>query len=184
MKKNMLHLITLGILIYGLSFGCKKSDDATESDKNAGGGMSGLQDDVSQKDILKIAAGSKDHTTLVVAVKAAGLEDALANPGPFTVFAPTDAAFAKIPKETIETLLKPENKGDLENILYHHVLVGVFKAETFTDGEQISMFDGTPATIGIKDGKITVDDANVIATIPASNGIIHVVDTVVLPKKK
>ncbi|HAD15138.1 MAG TPA: fasciclin [Saprospirales bacterium] len=146
------------------------------------GGQSSVQDNDSQKDIVKVAVGSKDHTTLVTAVKAAELVDVLSNAGPFTVFAPTNAAFEKLPAGTVEGLLKPDKKDALADILQYHVAVAVFKPEMFTDGQVLSMANGGNVTMGVKDGKITVNGANIIATVPASNGIIHVIDNVLLPK--
>jgi uncharacterized surface protein with fasciclin (FAS1) repeats len=154
------------------------SGDATATD----GGQSSVQDNDSQKDIVKVAIGSKDHTTLVTAVKAAELVDVLSNAGPFTVFAPTNAAFEKLPAGTVEGLLKPEKKDALADILQYHVAVAVYKPEMFTDGQVLSMANGGNVTMGVKDGKITVNGANVVATVPASNGIIHIIDNVLLPK--
>jgi len=144
-------------------------------------GQSGVQDDVSQKDVVKIAVGSPDHTTLVTALKAAEYVDVLSNAGPFTVFAPTNAAFDKLPAGTVEGLLKPEKKNDLRTILEYHVYVGVLKPEMLQDGQTFGQASGHNITIGVKDGKITVNGANVVASIPASNGIIHVIDAVLLP---
>jgi uncharacterized surface protein with fasciclin (FAS1) repeats len=147
-------------------------------------GQSGVQDDVSQKDVVKVAVGSPDHTTLVTALKAAEYVDVLSNAGPFTVFAPTNAAFEKLPAGTVEGLLKPEKKADLRTILEYHVYVGVLKPEYFQDGQTLGQVSGHNVTIGVKDGKITVNGANIIASIPASNGIIHVIDAVLLPPAK
>ena len=147
-------------------------------------GQSGVQDDVSQKDVVKIAVGSPDHTTLVTALKTAEYVDVLSNAGPFTVFAPTNAAFEKLPAGTVEGLLKPEKKGDLRNILEYHVYVGVLKPEFFQDGQSFGQVNGQNVKIGVKDGKITVNGANVVASIPATNGIIHVIDAVLLPPAK
>jgi uncharacterized surface protein with fasciclin (FAS1) repeats len=145
-------------------------------------GQSSVTDDESQKDIVKVAAGSKDHTTLVKAVQAADLVNALSNAGPFTVFAPTNAAFEKLPKGTVEGLLEPSKKEDLQNILQYHVSVGVFKPEMLLDGQVLGQVNGDNITISVKDGKIMVNGkANVVASIPASNGIIHVIDGVLLP---
>ena len=162
------------------------ASDATTSNSEPAkqGGQSAVNDDVSQKNVVQIAIGSKDHTTLVAAVKAAELVDALSNNGPFTVFAPTNAAFDKLPSGTVETLLKPENKGKLQDILYDHVWVGVMKEDMMTDGKKVSMFGGNVVTLHKKDGKWMADDANIIASIPAANGIIHVVDGVLLRKAK
>lgn len=147
-------------------------------------GQSGVQDDVSQKDVVKIAVGSADHTTLVTALKAAEYVDVLSNAGPFTVFAPTNAAFDKLPAGTVEGLLKPEKKNDLRTILEYHVYVGVLKPEMFQDGQSFGQASGHNITIGVKDGKVTVNGANIVASIPASNGIIHVIDGVLLPPAK
>jgi uncharacterized surface protein with fasciclin (FAS1) repeats len=144
-------------------------------------GQSGVQDDVSQKDIVKVAVGSPDHTTLVKALQAAEYVDAISNAGPFTVFAPTNAAFDKLPAGTLEGLLKPEKKNDLRGILEYHVYVGVLKPEYLQDGQSLGMASGQNLAVAVKDGKITVNGANVVASIPASNGIIHVVDGVLLP---
>jgi uncharacterized surface protein with fasciclin (FAS1) repeats len=147
------------------------------------GGQSTVQDDVSQKNVVQVAAGSADHSTLVAAVKAAELVDALSNAGPFTVFAPTNAAFDKLPSGTVEGLLKPEKKADLQDILQYHVSLGVFKPESFQDGQSIGQANGGNIKITLKDGKIYVNEtAQIIASIPASNGIIHVIDGVLLPK--
>jgi len=147
-------------------------------------GQSGVQDDVSQKDVVKVAVGSPDHTTLVTALKAAEYVDVLSNAGPFTVFAPTNAAFEKLPAGTVEGLLKPEKKNDLRNILEYHVYVGVLKPEFFQDGQSFGQVNGQNIKIGVKDGKVTVNGANIIASIPATNGIIHVLDGVLLPPAK
>ncbi len=156
----------------------------TAAEQAAGAGQSAVQDTESGKDIVKIAVGSKDHTTLVAALKAASYVDVISNAGPFTVFAPTNAAFDKLPKGTLEELLKPENKDKLRAILEYHVYVGVLKDALLADGMTYGMASGENITIGNKDGKITVNGANVIASIPATNGIIHVIDAVLLAPAK
>jgi uncharacterized surface protein with fasciclin (FAS1) repeats len=148
------------------------------------GGQSAVQDDDSQKDVVKVAIGSKDHSTLVAALKAAEYVDVLSNAGPFTVFAPTNAAFDLLPKGTLDDLVKPENKNTLRDILEYHVYVGVLKDALMGDGMTYGMANGQSVTLGNKDGKMTVNGANIIATVPASNGIIYVVDAVLLPPKK
>ena len=154
------------------------ADESTE--KNVG--QSGVQDDMSQKNVVQVAIGSKDHTTLVTAVQAADLVNVLSNAGPFTVFSPTNAAFDKLPEGTVESLLTPEKKDDLTDILQYHVSLGVFKADSFTEGQVIGQVNGGNITITKKDGKIIINGtATVIASIPASNGIIHVIDGVLLP---
>lgn len=157
----------------------------TETAQTNGAGQSAVQDDASQKNIVQVAVGSKDHTTLVTAVKAAELVDALSNAGPFTVFAPTNAAFDKLPAGTVDGLLKPEKKEDLADILQYHVSVGVYKAEQLQEGQTLGQVNGGNITITKKDGKIIVNGtATVIASINASNGVIHVIDGVLLPPAK
>ena len=137
------------------------------------------------KNIVENAVNSKDHTTLVAAVKAAGLVETLQSAGPFTVFAPTNEAFGLLPAGTVDGLMKPEKKEDLQNILQYHVSLGVLKAETFTDGQVLGMVNGDDAIVNIKDGKVMLNNsATIIASIPASNGIIHVIDGVLLPPAK
>jgi len=133
--------------------------------------------------IVSIAVGSKDHTTLVTALKAADYVDSVATPGPFTVFAPTNAAFDKLPKGTVDTLLKPESAEALTNILKYHVAVSVYQAKDFKDGQKLGMANGGYVTLHVKDGKVQVNDANIVASIPASNGIVHVIDAVLQPPK-
>ena len=162
------------------------SDQAatTTSTAPALSGQSGVQDNESQKDVVKIAAGSTDHTTLVKALQAAEYVDALSNAGPFTVFAPTNAAFDKLPAGTLDGLLKPEKKDDLRNILEYHVYIGGLRPEMLKDGQSFGQANGDNITLAVKDGKATVNGANIVASIPASNGIIHVIDAVLLPPAK
>lgn len=146
------------------------------------------------KNIVENAAASADHTTLVAAVKAAGLVDTLASPGPFTVFAPTNAAFAKLPAGTVETLLKPENKGTLTAVLTYHVVAGRLTAadiaaQAKANGGKavLTTVQGAKLTVWQKDGAFYVTDAKggVAKIGPAdvlqSNGVIHVIDGVLLP---
>ncbi len=133
------------------------------------------------KTIVEVAAGAGQFNTLVAAVKAAGLADTLSGPGPFTVFAPTDAAFAKLPAGTVEDLLKPENKEKLVAILTYHVLPGKVMAADVTSSSPKTV-NGKELDIVVADGKVTVGGANVVKTdVAASNGVIHVIDAVVLP---
>lgn len=135
------------------------------------------------KDIIDNAVNSADHTTLVAAVKAAGLVDVLKGKGPFTVFAPTDAAFAKLPAGTLDNLLKPENKAQLTKVLTYHVVPGSVKAADVVKLTEAKTVQGQSVKIAVKDGKVSVDGAQVTATdIAASNGVIHVIDSVILPK--
>ena len=136
------------------------------------------------KDVVDVAIGSTDHTTLVAAVQAAGLVETLKGTGPFTVFAPTNAAFNALPAGTVDGLLKPEKKADLTSILTYHVVPGAVKAADLKDGQKIKTVQGAELTVSIKDGKAMIDGANVTtADLTASNGVIHVIDAVVMPKK-
>ena len=148
-----------------------------------------------QKTIVDVAVGSKDHTTLVAAVKAADLVATLQSAGPFTVFAPVNAAFGKLPAGTVEYLLKPENKATLAKVLTYHVVAGSFNAaavvKAITDGGgkvTLKTVSGGNLVASIKEGKVILTDerggvATVVATdLAASNGLIHVLDAVVLPK--
>jgi uncharacterized surface protein with fasciclin (FAS1) repeats len=187
MKINFLLRSLLGLLLVAGLCHCTNTAPQPNASSSAepaaaGGGQSAVQDNDSQKDVVKVAVGSADHTTLVTAVKAAELVDALSNAGPFTVFAPTNAAFAKLPAGTVEGLLKPDKKEALQDILQYHVAVGVFKTEMLQDGQSLSMANGGNVKIGVSGGKITVNGANVVATVTASNGIVHVIDDVLLPK--
>ena len=147
-----------------------------------GAGQSGVKDDVSNPNVVQIAVGSKDHTTLVAAVTAAKLVDVLSNAGPFTVFAPVNAAFDKLPAGTVEGLLKPEKLDALTDILQYHVYVGVLKPESFQDGQSFGQVNGGNIKITMVDGKPVINGkAHILASIPASNGIIHVIDEVLLP---
>lgn len=162
----------------------KEQSAGSQEETAQAGGQASVSDDASQKDIVKVAVGSADHSTLVAAVKAAEYVDVLANAGPFTVFAPTNAAFDKLPAGTVEGLLKPEAKKDLRNILEYHVFVGVIKTESIKDGQVLNQANLDNVTLGSKDGKFTVNGANIVASVPASNGIIHVIDAVLLPPQK
>jgi uncharacterized surface protein with fasciclin (FAS1) repeats len=140
------------------------------------------------KNIVENAVNSKDHTTLVAAVKAAGLVDTLASKGPFTVFAPTNAAFGKLPAGTVDTLVKPENKATLTKILTYHVVPGKLEAADLTDGKKLKTVEGEELTVKASGGKVMIVDAKggsstvTIADVNQSNGVIHVVDTVLMPK--
>lgn len=139
---------------------------------------------VPSKDIVDNAVGSADHTTLVAAVKAAGLVETLKGEGPFTVFAPTNAAFDKLPKGTVENLLKPENKGKLTSVLTYHVVPGAIKSSDLKDGQTLKTVQGENLMISYKDNKWFVNGAQIaIADVISSNGVTYVIDAVVLPKK-
>ena len=139
------------------------------------------------KNIIQNAVNSRDHTTLVAAVKAAGLVKTLEGKGPFTVFAPTNEAFAKLPPGTVDTLVKPENKKKLTKILTYHVVPGKLEASDLTDGKKMKTAEGEELTVKKMDGKVWIVDAKggtstvTIPNVNQSNGVIHVVDTVLMP---
>ena len=145
--------------------------------------------------IVEVAAGNENFTTLVAAVKAADLVETLSGNGPFTVFAPTNDAFAKLPKGTVETLLKPENKAKLSGILTYHVVSGKFEAAAVIDAIKknngkfiVDTVNGGAITLSLNGDKVMLTDANggtstvVMADVAASNGVIHAIDSVVMPK--
>jgi len=136
-----------------------------------------------RKDIVDTAVAAGSFTTLAKALQAAGLVDTLKGKGPFTVFAPTDEAFAKLPAGTVEDLLKPENKAKLQAILTYHVVPGKVMASQVTGLTSAKTVNGKSLSVSVKDGGVKIDDANVVKTdIVTSNGVIHVIDSVVLPK--
>lgn len=132
--------------------------------------------------VVDIAIGSPDHTTLVAAVQAAGLVETLSGDGPFTVFAPTNAAFGELPDGTVEGLLKPEAKADLTAILTYHVVAGNVLAGDLSDGQVVTTLNGKDLKVTIKDGKVMIGEATVVAAdLAGSNGVVHVIDKVLLP---
>jgi uncharacterized surface protein with fasciclin (FAS1) repeats len=137
-----------------------------------------------KKDIVDTAAGADKFKTLVAAVKAAGLVETLKGEGPFTVLAPTDEAFAKLPEGTLDSLLKPENKDKLVAILKYHVIPSKAMAADVVqlDGKEVKTAEGSSAKVSVKDGTVSIGDAKVIKTdIECTNGVIHVIDKVLLP---
>lgn len=137
---------------------------------------------VKAQDIVDLAVGQDNLKTLVAAVKAAGLVDVLKGKGPFTVFAPTDAAFAALPAGTLEMLLKPENKDKLVAILTYHVVAGQVMSTDLSNGQEAATVQGEKVKISIYGGKVKISGANVIAAdVKASNGVVHVIDAVILP---
>ena len=201
MQKKMLSLLAIAA-VTSLTFVACNNDSKGEKDKKMEdtaskmdkmepmkpaeepGVMVGGANMVPSKDIVDNAAGSADHTTLVAAVKAAGLVETLKGAGPFTVFAPTNAAFAALPAGTVDNLLKAENKAKLTGILTYHVVAGAVKAADLKDGQKIKTVQGEELTVSIKDGKVMINGANVtIADVISSNGVTHVIDAVLMPKK-
>jgi uncharacterized surface protein with fasciclin (FAS1) repeats len=169
-------------------FSCGGSGDLQQAENESQTqltGQSGVQDDVSNPNIVQVAVGSPDHSTLVAALQAAQYVDALTNVGPFTVFAPTNAAFEALPAGTLETLVKPENQRTLRDILEYHVVLGVYKADGFVSGRKMGTADGRSLDIEVlADGTILVNGGKIIGTVSASNGIIHVIDKVLVPEEK
>jgi len=195
MKKRFLSL-AMGVALVATITACSSSkEDSSATDSTAidspmvdtamtetgvevGGAMM-----VPSKNIVENAMGSADHTTLVAAVKQAELVETLSGPGPFTVFAPTNEAFAKIPAATLSGLMKPEMKNDLTKILTYHVVAGSLKAADLTDGQELTTVQGQKLKVSVKDGKVMINGANVtIADVISSNGVTHVIDGVLMPK--
>jgi uncharacterized surface protein with fasciclin (FAS1) repeats len=181
MKTNFRFMAPVVLLLFVMS--CTTAP-RTESnaEENVPAGQSAVQDNDSQKNIVQTAVASSAHTTLVSALKAGNYVDALSNAGPFTVFAPTNDAFNKLPAGTLEDLIKPENKLKLQDILEYHVYVGVIRESMIQGTMNLNQVNGKNLTLSKDGDKLKVNGANVIATVPASNGIIYVTDEVLLPK--
>ena len=190
----MKYLITSLALIFMLCAcgeGTKNTTEVSANEEvsalpnNTPKGQASVVDDVSAKNILQVAAGSPDHTTLVAAVEAAQIEHVLVNAGPLTVFAPNNAAFDALPEGTVENLLKPENKATLAGILTRHAAPGSFDVTQLkkeaSKGRKIYTATGDYFEVTVDGEDIFVAGAKVLATIPTSNGIINVVDKVILP---
>lgn len=178
------------LLMLLLIFSCKnetKTDNSTPvSSTNATSetqktGQAFIKDDGSAPNVLQIAIGSPDHTTLVAAVQAAGLENSLVNAGPLMVFAPTNEAFDALPAGTVEDLLKPENKDALANILKYHVTPGNYSKEFLKKFKKLGQANSQDVMVEVKGDDVYVGGAKIIASIPAGNGIVHVIDKVMLP---
>jgi uncharacterized surface protein with fasciclin (FAS1) repeats len=202
--QNKTRLLFAATILTGLSFASCNNEGTSETPKDTAtttmenkpmeqpkeeeGVMVGGAKMVPSKDIVDNAAGSADHTTLVAAVKAAGLVETLKSAGPFTVFAPTNEAFNKLPAGTVDKLLKPEMKNDLTKVLTYHVVAGRLTSADLKDGQKLKTVQGQELTIGYKDGKWSVKDAKgnsvniTIADVISSNGVTYVVDGVLMPK--
>ncbi|GAA4939285.1 hypothetical protein GCM10023314_09960 [Algibacter agarivorans] len=144
-------------------------------------GQAFITDDVSKPTVLSIAIESKDHTTLVAAVQAASLENALVNAGPLMVFAPTNEAFAALPEGTVENLLKPENKNALANILKYHVTPGNYSKDFLKKFKKLGQANNAYVKVEVVDGEPMIGGAKILASVKAGNGIVHVIDKVLLP---
>lgn len=182
--KNSIKILLLACFF--ATVGCKQNSETpvetTEATETQNVGQEGVQDETSNPNIVQVASGSKDHTTLVAAVKAAELVTSLSNAGPFTVFAPTNAAFDKLPAGTVDDLLKPEKKADLQNILGYHTYVGTLKLEYMQEGQEFDMVYGGKVKITKQGEKTFVNGSEIVASIETSNGIVHVIGDVLLPK--
>jgi uncharacterized surface protein with fasciclin (FAS1) repeats len=190
MKTIFKHVSFIAIAA-ALTAGCGGNNTDSAATTEAGAtsdlttaGQSAVTDDMSQKNVVQIAVGSKDHSTLVTAVTTAGLVDVLSNVGPFTVFAPVNTAFEALPAGTVEGLLKPESKAALTNILEYHVYVGVIRESMIQDGMNLNQVNGQNITLNKTGNDITVNGSKVLAVVPASNGIVYVIDKVLLPPDK
>lgn len=161
--------------------GTELNTSAQSDIKSKNQGQAFIENDESKPNLLQIAIGSPDHTTLVAAVQAAGLENSLVNAGPLMVFAPTNAAFDALPAGTVEDLLKPENKEKLAYILKHHVTPGNYTKDFLKKFKKVGQASGEDATVEVKDDDVYVGGAKILASVPAGNGIVHVVDKVILP---
>ncbi len=183
MRPLSFFIMFIAAILFACSSGDQSQSSTDASVQSVDGGQATVQDDVSQQNIVQVAVGSADHSTLVAALQAAEYVDALANAGPFTVFAPTNAAFDALPAGTVDDLVKPENKDKLRDILEYHVYIGSIRENMIRDGLKLNQANMKNVVLGKTDDKITVNGANVIATIPCSNGIVYVIDKVLLPSE-
>tara|TARA_R110000868_G_scaffold60556_3_gene184816 strand:- start:5245 stop:5829 length:585 start_codon:yes stop_codon:yes gene_type:complete len=191
MKTNYLKLVFVSVFTLMLVCSCKnesKKDatatDAVQTEATADSNRKGqafIEDDGSTPNVLQIAIGSPDHTTLVAAVQAAQLENVLVNAGPLMVFAPTNAAFDALPPGTVEDLLKPENKAALANILKYHVTAGNYSKDFLKKFKKLGQANDQSTTVEVIGDDVYIGGAKILASIPAGNGIVHVVDKVMLP---
>lgn len=173
-----------GILLVWLT-GCGDQSAVNTNNESADdlttAGQSAVKDEFSKPNVVHVAVSSPDHSTLVTAVQTAGLVDVLSNVGPFTVFAPVNAAFDELPEGTVEGLLKPESKKDLTNILEYHVYVGVIRESMIRDGMKLNQVNSMDVVLTKNDEGITVNGAKILGSVEASNGIVYVIDKVLLP---
>lgn len=179
----MRHLWVHLTLVALLSVACGRQDAAAPEVEVASAAPQHVSNipPLDATNIVSIASNSPDHTTLVVAIQAADYVTSVAASGPLTVFAPTNAAFDALPEGTVETLLEPENADQLREILKYHVTTSSLSAKSFRDGQSLGMANGAKATLHVTGEEVSINDAKIIASIPASNGIVHVVDAVLLP---
>lgn len=179
-------IVIMGALFSLAIIGCNSSkEQETNAVENSSidkkQGQAFIEGDESTPNILQIAIKSPDHSTLVTAVQAADLENALVNAGPLMVFAPTNEAFAQLPEGTVEDLLKPENKEVLANILKYHVTPGNYSKEFLKNFKKLGQANNGYVPVEVKGDDVYVGGAKIVASVKAGNGIIHVVDKVLLP---
>ncbi|MSO86312.1 MAG: fasciclin domain-containing protein [Acidimicrobiia bacterium] len=179
-------VVALGIVAaLGLTAAACSSDDSSEAESTTPTTEAPMEAGT----IVEVAAGTEDFSTLVAAVEAAGLVETLSGPGPFTVFAPTNAAFEALPAGTVDSLLEPANKDQLTSILTYHVVSGKVLAADLKDGQKVKTVQGEELTVGVSDKGVTVTDASgktykvLVADVEASNGVIHGIDGVLIPTK-
>ena len=178
------------LLVFPILFACNgpAAETATTTEKEqprSAAGQSAVVDELSEPTVVGVAVNSPDHKTLVTAVQHVNYQDVLSNAGPFTVYAPTDAAFAALPAGTLDDLLRPENKEKLVDILEYHVALGVMQPDKMTNGRKVGMANGSNTQFTVKeDGTIMINDAKVLGTAKASNGLVVVVDKVLIPPAK
>jgi len=192
LRQLSISLVCAGLAISPFGIGCKSKEPSSATPAPAAAPSAAaapprataLPHTNDPNNIVSIAASSKDHTTLVAALTAADYVTAVGNPGPLTVFAPTDEAFKKLPAGTVEDLVKAENKDKLQTILKYHVTTSVYEAARLTEGLELGMANGAKTKISVKDGAVMINDAKVVASVRATNGIVHVIDTVLLPPTK
>jgi uncharacterized surface protein with fasciclin (FAS1) repeats len=181
----------LSVIVLFIFIGCKNegeqatnTTETTETKTDKTQGQAFIKDDGSTPNVLQIAIGSPDHSTLVAAVQAADLENVLVNAGPLMVFAPTNDAFASLPEGTVENLLKPENKNALANILKYHVTPGNYSKDFLKKFKKLGQANNEYVKVEVKGNDVYIGGAKIIASVKAGNGIVHVVDKVILPPTK
>jgi uncharacterized surface protein with fasciclin (FAS1) repeats len=170
------------LVVLVISSCSKPAESPSTQSEPVPAGQSSVQDEESQKNIVQTAVASPQHKTLVTALKAASYVDALSNAGPFTLFAPTDAGFGKLPAGTVEDLVKPENLTKLQDILEYHVYVGVIRESMVNESMRLNQVNGKNVTLTKEGNKLKVNGTDIVATVNTSNGIIYVIDNVLLPQ--
>lgn len=185
-KTGLITFLLISVLMFSCNSNTTQESETTSADNSViAGGQENVQDEVSQKNIVKIALGAPDHSTLVAALRQAGLISSLSNAGPFTVFAPTNEAFKNLPTGTVEDLIKDANKDKLINILQYHVFVSSLQPNFLNSEQTFNMVNGDDLKITSVDDKPVLNgQAHVLSSIPASNGMIYVIDNVLLPPGK